>query len=71
MLRIVSTFALPPEAGGNEPHFDGMTELYFASLDDIGAMLSGMTPAAMRKEEETFVQMDAAAVRLVAEEFVL
>ena len=69
--RIVATFAVPPEPGGNEPAFDGMVELYFASVEDIRAMFAGPIPAMMRKDEENFVQMDAPAVRLVAEEFVL
>jgi len=71
MLRIVATFALPPEKGGNEPAFDGMVELYFASAEDIRATFAGPIPAMMRKDEENFVQMDAPAVRLIAEEFVL
>lgn len=69
--RIVATFALPPEPGGNEPYFDGMVELYFASAEDIKAMFAGPIPAMMRKDEENFVQMDAPAIRLIAEEFVL
>jgi uncharacterized protein (TIGR02118 family) len=71
VVRIVASFALPPEPGGNEPHFDGMVELYFSSTDDIRAMFAGPIPAMMRKDEENFVQMDAPAIRLVAEEFVL
>ena len=71
VLRIVASFALPPEPGGNEPAFDGMVELYFASKDDIKAMFAGPIPAMMRKDEENFVQMDAPALRVVAEEFVL
>src|SRR3954465_1699939 len=71
VIRIVASFALPPEAGGNEPHFDGMVGLSFASLDDIRGMFSGPMPALMRKDEENFVQMDAPAITLAAEEFVL
>jgi uncharacterized protein (TIGR02118 family) len=65
--RIVATFAVPEPGKG--PAFDGMVELYFASLADIRAMFAGPIPAMMRKDEENFVQMDAPAVRLVAEEF--
>jgi uncharacterized protein (TIGR02118 family) len=65
--RIVATFAVPEP--GKDPAFDGMVELYFASLADIRAMFAGPIPAMMRKDEENFVQMDAPAVRLVAEEF--
>jgi len=71
VIRIVASFALPPEPGGNEPHFDGMVELYFGSVADIRTMFAGPIPAMMRKDEENFVQMDAPAIRLVAEEFVL
>lgn len=71
VVRIVATFALPPEPGGNEPHWDGMVELYFKTVEDIRALFAGPIPAMMRKDEENFVQMDAPAVRMVAEEFVL
>ena len=64
--KIVATFAVPEP--GKDPLFDGMVELYFAALPDIRAMFAGPIPAMMRKDEENFVQMDAPAVRLVAEE---
>jgi uncharacterized protein (TIGR02118 family) len=67
--RIVATFAVPEP--GRDPAFDGMVELYFASLADIRAMFAGPIPAMMRKDEENFVQMDAPAIRFVAEEHVL
>lgn len=70
--RVVATFALPPEAGGNEPAFDGMEEIYVASAEDLNAMLASPIPALMRKEEEGFVQLDAPlGVRLMVEETVL
>jgi hypothetical protein len=70
--RVVATFAMPPEAGGNEPAFDGMEEIYVASAEDVNAMLASPIPALMRKEEESFVQLDAPlAMRLVVEETVL
>ena len=59
VLRVVATFALPPDPGANEPYFDGMEELYLASLEDFNAMLASPIPALMRKEEENFVQLDA------------
>jgi len=65
--RIVATFAMPQ--AGKDPAFDGMVELYFARVEDIRSMFAGPIPAMMRKDEENFVQMDAPAVRLVAEEF--
>jgi uncharacterized protein (TIGR02118 family) len=69
MQRIVATFALPGENG--KPDFDGMAELYFNGLEDIRTVFAGPVPAMMRKDEENFVQMDAPAVRLVAEEYVI
>jgi len=59
VLRVVASFAVPPEPGANEPYFDGMEELYLASLEDFNAMLASPIPALMRKEEESFVQLDA------------
>jgi uncharacterized protein (TIGR02118 family) len=67
--KIVASFALPEP--GKAPAFDGMVELYFAGADDIRAMFGGPIPAMMRKDEENFVQMDAPAVRLVAQEQVV
>ena len=70
--RVVASFALPPEKGGNEPAFDGMEEIYVASGEDFNAMLATSIPALMRKEEENFVQLDAPlAVRLIVEETAL
>jgi hypothetical protein len=59
VLRVVASFAVAPEPGGNEPYFDGMEEVYLASLGDFNAMLASPIPALMRKEEENFVQLDA------------
>jgi uncharacterized protein (TIGR02118 family) len=69
MQRIIASFALP----GNPvvPEFDGLAELYFAQVEDIRAMFAGPVPGMMRKDEENFVQMNAPAVRLVAEEYVI
>lgn len=59
VLRVNANLAVAPEPGGNEPYFDGMEELYLASLEDFNAMLASPIPALMRKEEENFVQLDA------------
>ena len=40
VLRVVANFAVPPEAGGNEPYFDGMEEIYLPTLEDFKAMLA-------------------------------
>lgn len=70
--RVVATFAMPPEPGGNEPAFDGMEEIYVSSATDVEAMLASPIPALMRKEEESFIQLDSPlAVRLIVEESVL
>jgi uncharacterized protein (TIGR02118 family) len=69
MQRIVATFAV--DEYREEPDFDGMVELYFNRVEDIRAMFAGTVPAMMRKDEENFVQMDAPAVRLVAEEYLI
>jgi uncharacterized protein (TIGR02118 family) len=69
MQRIVATFAI--DEYREEPDFDGMVELYFNRIEDIRAMFGGPVPAMMRKDEENFVQMNAPAVRLVAEEYVI
>ena len=67
--RIVATFAVPE--AGKDPDFDGMVELYFNSTEDIRTMFAGPVPQMMRSDEENFVQMDAPAVRLIAEEYVI
>jgi uncharacterized protein (TIGR02118 family) len=69
MQRIVATFAV--QEYREEPDFDGMAELYFNRVEDIRAMFAGPVPGMMRKDEENFVQMDAPAVRLVAEEYLI
>jgi len=69
MQRIVATFAV--DEYREEPDFDGMVELYFSRIEDIRAMFAGPVPAMMREDEENFVQMDAPAVRLVAEEYLI
>ena len=69
MQRIVATFAV--DEYREDPDFDGMAELYFDRVEDIREMFAGPVPAMMRKDEENFVQMDAPAVRLVAEEYLI
>src|SRR5258708_17470352 len=69
MQRIIASFALPENP--TVPVFYGLAELYFSTVDAIRAMFAGPVPAMMRKDEENFVQMNAPAVRLVAEEYVI
>jgi hypothetical protein len=42
MQRIISSFALPEDRV--DPDFDGLAELYFASVEDIRAMFAGPIP---------------------------
>lgn len=67
--RIIATFAVPEP--GKAPDMDGMVELYFSSLEDIRSTFAGPIPGMMRADETNFVQMDAPAIRAVAEEYVL
>jgi uncharacterized protein (TIGR02118 family) len=69
MQRIVASFAVAEYR--EAPDFDGMAELYFDRIEDIRETFAGAVPAMMRKDEENFVQMDAPAVRLVAEEYLI
>jgi uncharacterized protein (TIGR02118 family) len=71
VVRIVATFAVPAGLDGKKPPFDGMVELYFKSTDDIRAMFASSIPAMMREDEKNFVQMDAPAIRFVADEFII
>ena len=71
VVRSVASFALPPEAGGNEPSFDGMIELYVSSAEDLPKVIAAPVLVQMRKDEENFVQLDVPSVALVAEEYVL
>ena len=66
--RIVATFAIPQN---RPPEIDGMVELYFENIELVRKMFAGAVPGVMRKDEENFVQMDAPAVRVVTEEFVV
>jgi hypothetical protein len=67
--KIVASFAVPQP--GETPFFDGMMELYFASADDIKAAFGSPVIGQLRRDEETYVQMDAPEIRLVIEEHVL
>lgn len=72
VVRSVVSFALPPETGGNEPHFDAMVELYLPSADDLAKLIGAPVLGQMRKDEENFVQLDSPGdIALVAEENVL
>lgn len=70
VIRIVATFAVPAALDGKAAPFDGMVELYFKSGEEIRSMFASAIPAMMRKDEENFVQMDAPAIRFVADEFI-
>ena len=67
--KIVGSFALAQP--GETPAFDGMTELYFASADDIRAAFGSPVIGLLRRDEESYVKLDAPEIRLVIEEYVL
>jgi hypothetical protein len=67
--KIVGSFTVPQP--GETPPFDGMIELYFASADDIKAAFGSPIIGMLRKDEESYVQIDAPEIRLVIEEHVL
>jgi hypothetical protein len=69
VVRIVATFAVPDGLDGRTPPFDGMAELYFRTPSDIRSTFTSDIPAMMRKDEENFVQMDAPAIRFIANEY--
>ena len=64
--KIVASFTVPQPS--EIPAFDGMMELYFASADDIRATFGSPVIGLLRRDEETYVQMDAPEIRLVIEE---
>lgn len=66
--KIVASFAVPQP--GEAPFFDGMIELYFAGPDQIKAAFESPVIGLLRRDEETYVQMDAPELRLVIEEHV-
>jgi hypothetical protein len=67
--KIVGSFALA-QPGETLP-FDGMIEIYFASSDDIKAAFGSPVIGLLRRDEETYVKLDAPEIRLVIEEHVL
>jgi hypothetical protein len=67
--RIVASFTVPEK--DKEPAFDVMLEIYFASSDELKAAFASPVIGMLRKDEESFVQMDAPEIRLVTEEHVL
>lgn len=68
ILKIVASFAAQ---GEKKQGFDSMLEIYFASADELKAAFGSPLIGALRKDEETIVDLDAPELRLVAEEFVL
>ena len=66
--KIVASFAVPQP--GEAPFFDGMMELYFAAADHIKAAFASPVIGMLRRDEESYVQMDAPELRLVIEEHV-
>ena len=69
LQKIVASFAVPQP--GEVPMFDGMIELYFPGFDAIKAAFASPLIGLLRRDEESYVQMDAPEIRLVIEEHVL
>ena len=67
--KIVASYATPQP--GEAPAFDSMIELYFASSEDILAAFGSPVIGLLRRDEESYVQMDAPEIRLVIEEHVI
>lgn len=67
--KIVASFASPQP--GETPAFDSMVEIYFANADDITAAFGSPVIGLLRRDEESYIQMDAPEIRLVIEEHVL
>jgi uncharacterized protein (TIGR02118 family) len=67
--KVVASYAM--QQPGETPPFDGMLELYFASIADIKAAFASPVIGMLQKDEESYVQMDAPEIRLVIEEYVL
>src|SRR5437016_2224507 len=56
LQKVVASIATGEVAlGGTEPPFDGMVTLYFRSLEDARATLSGPGTATMREDAKNFV----------------
>lgn len=66
--KIVASFAVPQ--AGEVPFFDGMIELYFAEPDHIKAAFASPVIGMLRRDEESYIQMDAPEIRMVIEEHV-
>ena len=67
--KIVGSFAVPEK--DRPAAFDVMLEIYFNSTDDVKSTFGSPVIGALRKDEETLVQLDAPEIRIVAEEHVL
>lgn len=67
--KIVGSFAVPQP--GEAPAFDAMMEIYFASPGDVQTAFGSPVIGMLRRDEESYVQMDAPEIRLVIEEHVL
>ena len=58
LQKVVASIATGEVAlGGTVPPFDGMVSLYFKSLEDARATLSGPATAAMREDAKNFVAL--------------
>ena len=67
--KIVASFVMG-EAIGKAP-FDGMVELYWASVEDMKAQFAGPQRAIMREDEKNSCDLSEEPVFVITEEYVM
>ncbi|OGA20317.1 MAG: hypothetical protein A3I01_10035 [Betaproteobacteria bacterium RIFCSPLOWO2_02_FULL_65_24] len=68
--KVVASFSTGEVAlGGAESQFDGMTAIYFDTLEDLRAARASEVPKMMADDERNFV--DHVPMHVVAEEFIM
>ncbi len=68
--KIVASFATGEKLMGEEPFFDGMVELYFASVEEMKAQMAGPQPRIMKEDEKNFCDPDY-RVFVLTEEYIM
>jgi len=67
--RIVASFVVGDNPDEDTP-FDGMVELYFSSMEDFKAHISGPMPEIMQEDEKNFCDPDY-RVFVATEEYIM
>ncbi len=68
VVKIVASFVME-DAVGKGP-FDGMVELYFRSIEEMKAQMSGPQPGIMKEDEKNFCDPDY-RVFYITEEYLM